>query len=175
MEYHGIATPFECFWLFLTSTIQNISCLASTCPQPIATQAAPAVPAVLGNGPAEEDNAVCSVFFCALRGIYCDVLSCIEIYWDTVNYCDGLWMFVIFFDDFDSFWWFVMAGYGWHMYDHVWKCKICHGRGPNCGGAHNIYNLHLLKFTFGFFPQSLKLHGIAMFLMFWLILNDQDC
>ena len=110
-------------------------------------------------------------FFCALHGIYCDILSCIEIYWDTVNYCDGLWMFAIFFDDFDSFWWFVMAGYGWHVYDHVWKCKICHGRGPNFGGAHNIYNLHLLKFTFGFFPQSLKLHGVAMFWMFLIVFD----
>ena len=97
---------------------------------------------------------------------------CVEyigMYWDILGQCDCLWMFML--DDFDSFWWFVMAGYGWHMYDHVWKCKICHGRGPICGGAHNIYNLHLLKFTFGFFPQSLKLHGIAMFWMFLIVFD----
>ena len=163
-----------CFCMFLiifgwSRLTKHHVCLASKSQQPIATQAAPAVPAVPGNCPAEEDNAVCLDFFCALHGIYCDILSCIEIYWDTVNYCDCLWMFML--DDFDSFWWFVMAGYGWHMYDHVWKCKICHGRGPNCGGARNVYNLHLLKFTFGFFPQSLKLHGIAMFWMFLIVFD----
>ena len=142
-----------CFCMFLiifgwSRLTKHHVCLASKSQQPIATQAAPAVPAVPGNCPAEEDNAVCLDFFCALREIYCDVLSCIEIYWDTVNYCDGLWMFAIFFDDFDSFWWFAMAGYGWHMYDHVWKCKICHGRGSNRGGVHNFYNLYLVWFTF---------------------------
>ena len=79
---------FDYFWMIKIDQAPRM--LGQQKPATQATQAAPAVPAVPGNCPAEEDNAVCLDFFCALRGIYCDVLSCIEIYWDTVNYCDGL-------------------------------------------------------------------------------------
>ena len=87
MEYHGIAMflhVFDYFWMIKIDQAPRM--LGQQKPATQATQAAPAVPAVPGNCPAEEDNAVCLDFFCALRGIYCDVLSCIEI----LGYCELL-------------------------------------------------------------------------------------
>ena len=169
-----------CFCMFLiifgwSRLTKHHVCLASKSQQPIATQAAPAVPAVPGNCPAEEDNAVCLDFFVPCVGyiaMYWVVLRYIGILWITVMVCECLQYFLMILIVSDGLWWLDMAGTCMIMYENV---RYVMGGAQTVAGRTISTTFHLLKFTFGFFPQSLKLHGVAMFWMFWLILNDQDC